>query len=277
MTAIIDRTIRTLSFHIVAISVAAVFVVPVLWVFAVSLRQPGLPPPRGIEWLPEPVSWSNYSRIFTLIPLGRFLANTVFIAGLAVPLTVLVASWAGFAMAQLPPRVRTILLILAVLLRMVPVTALWLTRFVLFTQLRLIDTPWALLAPVWMGSSPFFVLIFYWSFRRMPAALFESARLEGMGTLGIWARIAMPLAGPAITAVSVLTFVQYWSDFINPLLYLKSEQHYTLSVGLQVLQQMDTTNWPLMMAGAVVMMLPVLVLFFLVQRAFWPTPVQGKR
>ena len=127
-----------------------------------------------------------------------------------------------------------------------------------------------------MGSSPFFVLIFYWSFRRQPVVLFEAARLEGMGALGIWASIAMPLARPAIAAVSLLAFVQYWSDFINPLLYLKSDARYTLALGLRVLQQMDATNWPLLMAGAVVMMLPVLLLLFLLQRAFWPAAEGGR-
>jgi multiple sugar transport system permease protein len=258
-----------LGFHLVALSVAMAFVVPGLWVLAASLRRPGTPPPRTIEWLPDPVAWSNYSLVFELLPLGRYLANSLLVTALAVPLTVVVASWAAFAMAQLPARVRYALIGLAVVLRMVPLTSLWLPRFLLLSELRLIDTFAALLAPAWMGSSPFFVLIYYWSFRRMPAALIEAARLEGLGPLAIWARIGLPLARPATVAVSVLTFVQYWSDFISPLLYLKSESRYTLAVGLRVLQQLDATNWPLLMAGVVIMVLPVLLLFALVQRAFW--------
>jgi multiple sugar transport system permease protein len=116
------------------------------------------------------------------------------------------------------------------------------------------------------------VLIFYWAFRRLPPALFEAARLEGTGALRIWAHVAMPLARPATAAVALLTFVQYWSDFMNPLLYIKSDERYTLALGLRVLQQMDATNWPLLMAGAVVMMLPVLLVLFLGQRALWSTP-----
>lgn len=260
---------RGLGFHAAALAVAAVFLVPGLWVVAASLRQPGLPPPVTIEWVPEPLAWSNYARIFEVLPLARYLANSLLVAGLAVPLTIVVASWAGFAMAQLPPRARYALLALAVVVRMVPLTAVWLTRFLVLRELGLIDTILALLAPVWMGSSPFFVLIFYWSFRRQPAALFEAARLDGLGPLRIWASIAMPLARPATAAVALLTFVQYWSDFMNPLLYLKSDDRTTLALGLRVLQQLDATNWPLLMAGAVVMMLPVLLLLLVVQRAFW--------
>jgi multiple sugar transport system permease protein len=258
------------GFHALAGGVALLFVGPGLWVLAASLRQPGLPPPAAVEWLPSAPAWANYARIFELLPLARYLANSLVVAGLAIPLTVLVASWAGFAMAQLPPRPRHGLLALAVVVRMIPLTALWLTRFLVLRELRLIDSLLALLAPVTMGSSPFFVLIFYWAFRRVPTALFEAARLEGMGALRIWAHIAMPLARPATAAVGLLTFVQYWSDFMNPLLYLKSDERYTLPLGLRMLQQMDATNWPLLMAGSVVMMLPVLMVLFLAQGALWP-------
>jgi multiple sugar transport system permease protein len=262
-------TLKALGFHLVALSVATAFVLPGAWVLAASLRHPGAPPPRTIEWLPAPVAWSNYAQVFELLPMARFLANSLLVTAVAIPLTVVVASWAGFAIAQLPARARYALLALAVALRMVPVPALWLTRFLVLSELRLIDSFAALLAPAWMGSSPFFVLIYYWSFRRMPPALAEAARLEGLGPLGTWAWIGLPLARPATVAVCVLTFVQYWSDFISPLLYLKSESRYTLAVGLRMLQQLDTTNWPLLMAGVVIMALPVIALFLLVQRAFW--------
>ena len=260
--------------HGAALAIALVFVAPLLWVIAASLQPTGAPL-RGEHWLPAEPAWDNYRQIFQLAPLGRHIGNSLLVAALAVPATIVVASWAGFAMAQLPRRERYALLALAVALRMVPVTALWLTRFVLFSRLGLIDTIWPLLAPVWMGSSPLFILLFYWSFRRTPEALFESARLDGLSAPAIWARVALPLARPAATAVGVLTFVQYWSDFINPLLYLKSEQRYTLAVGLRLLQQLDQTNWPLLMAASVVMALPIVALFILAQRAFWPDARQA--
>jgi len=254
--------------HVASTAVAVVFLLPFIWVISASLRQPGLPPTPAIEWLPRPAAWSNYSRIFQIVPLGRYLLNSLIVVALAVPLTLMTASWAGFAMAQLSQRARQYLIALAVMVLMIPYTTLWLPRFVLFKYLLLIDTPWALLVPALMGSSPFFVLLFYWTFRRIPKELWESARLDGAGALRIWRSIAMPLARPTSVAVGVLTFVLYWGDFINPLLYLKSEQRYTLPVGLQMLQQMDKTNWPLLMAAAVVMITPV-VLIFLVGQLFF--------
>jgi multiple sugar transport system permease protein len=264
------RMLRAALYHAVALAIAAIFVIPLLWVVAFSLRQTTLPPPVRIEWLPSPLMWGNYAQIFQLIPLGLYIRNSLIVVALALPITLVIASWAGFAMAQLGEHTRRHLMLLAIILLMVPVTSLWVTRYILFTRLGLIDSIWALIAPAFMGSTPFFVLLFYWTFRRIPLELFESARLDGAGVLDVWASIAMPLARPTIVAVGVLAFSLYWSDFLNPLLFLKSDARYTLPVGLSLLKEMDETNWPLLMAGAVIMTAPMILLFLLVQRYFWP-------
>jgi multiple sugar transport system permease protein len=264
-----DRLAAGFLHHLPRAVVASLFLLPFVWVVSGSLRQPGLPPPRTIEWIPEPVVWSNYLRVFEIAPLGSYIGNSLLVAAIAVPLTIATASWAGFAMAQVSKPARRRLTVLAIMLLMVPITALWLTRFIIFRSLGLIDTIWSLVAPSIMGTSPLFVLLFYWTFRRVPAEVFAAARLDGAGLLRIWALIAMPLAWPTTVAVAVLSFALYWSDFISPLTYLKSERNYTLPVGMQILQQMDSTNWPLLMVGAVIMTTPVLLLFFCIQRYFW--------
>jgi ABC-type glycerol-3-phosphate transport system permease component len=111
--------------------------------------------------------------------------------------------------------------------------------------------------------------LFYWTFRRIPGAVFEAGRLDGASPWRLWWSLGMPLARPTIVTVAVLTCTLYWSDFISPLLYLKSEQRYPMSVGLQMLQQLDRVNWSLLMAGAVVMCIPVILGFLAVQRHFW--------
>ncbi|MBX0329065.1 carbohydrate ABC transporter permease [Oscillochloris sp. ZM17-4] len=271
--------LRRLSFHALAGGAAAIFTLPLLWAVVASLRPAGLPPPRTVAWLPDAVALSNYRDIFTLLPMARYLLNSLLVAAVAVPITVVVASWAGFAMALLPSPLRGWLVLLAVGLRLVPLTTLWLPRFLIFAKVGLTDTLWALVAPAWMGTSPFYVLLFYWSFRRLPSEVFDAARLDGAGALATWARVALPLAAPTAAAVSALSFVHYWSDFINPLLYLRSDRTYTLAVGLRALQQLDPTGMPLLLAGAVVMLLPVVALFLSLQRLFWlaeaPARAQG--
>ena len=266
-----------LRYHPLRTAVALLFVLPLIWVAAFSLRKPGLPPPRSIEWIPDPVAWGNYARIFDIIPLATFLGNSLLVAAIAVPVTLLTASFAGFAMARSERRFRERMVLFCVLLMLVPVTALWLTRFILFVNIGLIDTIWALVAPAIMGSSPLFVLLYFWSFRRIPPEQFEAARLDGASFLGLWHHVAMPQAKPATVTVTVLAFIFYWSDFFSPLLYLKSEERYTLPVALQIMQQMDKTNWPLLMAGATFMSLPVVVMFLLVQRHFWPDESKGEK
>jgi len=260
--------IKRLRFHLVALVITLLFVLPLVWMFSASLRQPGLPPARTIEWIPSPVSWGNYPRIFQIIPLGRYFINSLIVAGTAVPITLITASWAGFGMALLGRRARFRLLVLSVGLLMVPVTALWLTRFLFFSWIGLKNTLAALVAPALMGSSPFFILLFYWNFRRIPRETFESAYLDGASILQTWWHIALPLARATLMAVGMLAFLLYWNDFINPLMYLSSQSLYTLSIGLQQLQEMDKTNWPLLMAASVVMTAPALAVFLALQRFF---------
>ena len=254
--------------HLVSIAVAAVFLVPLLWVVSASLRQPGLAPPRGIEWVPEPVSFEAYERLTELLPFGRYLLNSVLVVAVAIPVTLVVASWAGFAIAQLRDVHRRRLVALAVGLLLVPVTALWLTRYLVFRQLGILDSLLALIAPAFMGSSPLFVLLFYWAFRRLPTELADTARLEGAGPFTVWRRVALPLALPTVVVVALLTFLLYWSDFLGPQLYLRSQELYTLPVGLRQLQTLDRTDWPVLMAGSIVLAIPAVLVFAVVQRWF---------
>lgn len=257
---------RSVLYHGVSIAVLLVFVLPLFWAASASLRQPGLPPPRTIEWIPNPVMWSNYQRLFELLPMARYVLNSLIVTAVAVPVTLIVASWAGLAMAQLEDPTRRRLVVLSVLLLMVPVTSVWLTRFVIFSWLGLLNTRWSLMMTAFMGASPLFVLLFYRAYRRLPAALFDAAHLDGASALTVWWRIALPLSRSTIVAVAVLAFLVFWGDFIDPLMYLRSQELYTLPVGLRQLEQLDRTNWPLLMAGTMVMILPAVLLFLVIQR-----------
>jgi multiple sugar transport system permease protein len=252
----------------VPIVVAGLFLLPLLWMTTASLRPPGQPPPTTVEWLPASPRLDNFTSVFELLPFGRYLLNSLAVVLLAVPLTIVTASLAGFAMALLERTSRVALVILSVALLMVPITALWLTRLLLFRWVGLTDSLLALVVPALAGSSPLFVLIYYWTFRRVSAEVFEMARLEGAGPWMTWRRIGLPLARPSTVAVAVLTFILYWSDFISPLLYLRSQDLYTLPLGLRQLQQLDPADWPLLMAGAVMLTLPAVLFFLLVQRLF---------
>ena len=112
------------------------------------------------------------------------------------------------------------------------------------------------------------MLIYYWTFRRVSREVFEMARLDGAGPLATWRRVALPLARPSTVAVAVLTFILYWSDFMSPLMYLRSPDRYTLPLGLRQLQQLDPGDWPILMAGALILTVPAVLFFLLVQHLF---------
>jgi multiple sugar transport system permease protein len=189
--------------------------------------------------------------VWEVVPLWRFTLNSLLIVSLAVPLTLVTGSWAGLAMARLPRRAQRFWVLVSLAVLMVPGIALWSTRFVIYRQLGWLDTPLALIAPAVMGTSPFYVLMFYRAFRRIPEATYDAARLDGAGVLGLWYRVALPMARPTAIGVALLSFIVYWGDFITPLLYLQTERLYTLPIALQLLQQFSRSDWGLLMAAAV--------------------------
>jgi multiple sugar transport system permease protein len=243
-------------------------VTPIVYMVTGSLRKAGLPPPRTPELLPSPLAFDNYSRAYDLVNIPRQVLNSTIVVVAAVPLTVLFASWAGFVMARLSRRAGGILVGISLVALMVPITALLVSRFAMFRTAQLTDTYVPLIAPSLMGTSPFYVLLFYWSFRRVPPELFEACRLEGLSTLRTWGRVAMPLVRPATVAVGVLAFVFTWSNFLDPLIYLYDPNKYTLPLGLRSLATLGRQDFPLLLAGAVTATAPVVVAFLYAQRYF---------
>jgi multiple sugar transport system permease protein len=259
--------------HVPAILIAVIFLLPLYFMLSGSLRKAGLPPPRVPELLPSPLAWGNYERAFELVDIPRYTVNSLIVVAFAVPLTVLTASWAAFAMFRLPRRWAGALIVVSLVALMVPLTALLVPRFVMFRHLQLIDNPdffpyIPLIAPAIMGTSPFYVLVYYWSFKRLPPELFEAARLEGLGPLATWRRVAMPLVRPVTVAVAVLAFVFTWSNFLDPLIFLFDQEEFTVPLGLRALSTLDRTNFPLLLAGSVAATLPVVLSFLYVQRYF---------
>jgi multiple sugar transport system permease protein len=252
----------------VAVALATLFVLPLWFLVAGSLREPGTVPPRTPELLPHPISTQAYSDAFEIVDLGRYLLNSIAVAVLTVPAAVLVASWAGFALLMLAGRTRVVLLTLSFVALMIPITALIVPRFTLYRWLGLTDTWVPLVAPALLGLSPFYVLLFYWSFRRLPAELFEAARLEDVRPFTMWRRLAMPLVRPVTVAVAMLAFIASWGNFLDPLVYVFDPDLYTLPLGLRSLSVLDRTNYPVLLAAAVVATVPVVVAFAVAQRFF---------
>lgn len=257
------------SRSIVRYAIAALFLSPLVLMALGSLRPPGLGPPDGLQLWPHTPAWTNYEFVFDLIPLARQLVNSLIVVAFAVPLTVVVASLAGFAIVTSPARRRRNLIALTVLVQMVPLTALWVPRFVLFQKLGLTDSLVPLIAPALMATSPLFVAVFALAYSRLPRDVVAAARLDGWSPLQVWRRVAFPLALPAAGAVAVLAFAFHWSNLIDPLIYLSDTSLYTVPLGLRSLQTLEPANFPFLLAASVIATLPAVIAFLMGQRAFF--------
>lgn len=248
--------------------VSFTMVLPLVWMVTTSLRAPGSVPPRQLDWIPDPAVWSNYPAVFDALPVAIMARNSIIIAAIAVPLSVLCASWGGFALAQLTPRARRRIVAVTLVAAMIPVTATWVTRFVLFSEIGLIDTWWPLVLPALMGTSPLFALVYFWAFAAIPRDIIDAARLDGASAFRTWATIAFPVVRPTTVAVTMLTFTMHWNNFTDPLIYIQSLDRQTLPFALSALYQLAPTDWPLLMAAAVMLTGPAVVVFLFGQRAF---------
>jgi multiple sugar transport system permease protein len=251
-----------------AIAVVAVFVPPLLLLVAGSLREPGLPPPITPDFLPDRASTEGYERAVALGAMARATANSLLVAVVAVPLSVLVASLAGFALTQLPRRAAAAVMAGSLAALMVPATALLVPRFVLFRALDLTDTLVPLVAPALLATSPLYPLVYYLAFRALPADLYDVCRLEDLSPMQTWWRVAMPLVRPVTAGLAALTFLLTWSNFLDPLVYLYDRDLFTLPLALRSLATLDPTNFPVFLAGAVLATGPALIVFGVAQRRF---------
>jgi multiple sugar transport system permease protein len=184
----------------------------------------------------------------------------------AVPVTVIVASWAGFAMSQISARSRRLLLGLTLVVLMIPLPMMWVARFIGYLHLGLLDTLVPLMAPALAATTPFTVLLAYRSFRRIPPELFEAARAEGAGALRTWWRVGLPLVGATTTAIAAIAFTVHWGNYFDAFLFIGRDEVQTLPLQVGKLRLLDPTDLPIMLAGAALLSLPPVVALFLAQR-----------
>lgn len=246
--------------------VVVVFLAPLAIVVTGSLRRVGLPPPSGLELLPAEPGLTAWSALGDVLPVGRLLRNSLLVVLVAVPVATLVASWAGFALAQLAPRPRRLLVGLVFGLLLVPLPMLWVPRFFLFLELGVLDTLVPLVAPALAATTPFTVLLAYRAFRRVPPEQWEAARLEGASALATWWRVGLPQVTATTTAVAAVAFVFHWGNYLDALLYAQSEATRTLPLGVGELATLDGAEQPVLFAGAALLAVPAVLALLAVQR-----------
>ena len=258
-------TVRALAVYTALIAIAWCALFPILWALSGSLKSEAEVTSPSV--LPSRPHWSNYGEVFTLMPFWRMLLNTVLYAACITAGQVFFCSLAGYAFARLRFRGRDTLFLLYLATLMVPLTVTVIPQFILMRTFGWTDTPWAMIVPGLFGTA-FGTYLMRQFFRTLPTDLENAAILDGCSPWQIYWRILLPQVRPAVMVLAVLTWVNVWNDFLWPLVMIQRNSIATLTLGLVWMQGQYVARWPVLMAASILILLPLVAVYAIVQRAF---------
>lgn len=253
--------------YLLLLGAALLFLAPLYWMIASSLKPEYDVFARPPIWWPNPPRWQNYVEALTKLPFQRYAVNTLIIAVFSVvgyTLSCTVVAY-GFARLRAPGKDALFVLMLATL--MLPYPVVMIPQYVIFSELDLVNTFWPLILPAFLGS-PFYIFLLRQFFMQIPPDLEDAARIDGASLVQILWYIMLPLARPAMATVAIFSFQFAWNDFLAPLIYLQDQSKYTLMLGLSFFRSSFQVNWAYLMAASLTVALPVIILFFIAQREF---------
>jgi multiple sugar transport system permease protein len=260
------RPTSTLLLHAALLAVALAALIPLVWMTSASMMHAGeasrLPPP----FLASDPTLENFRDLFTRLSLGRALASSLLVASIATLGVLFLNSMAGYAFAKLRFRGRDRIFATLMAALVIPAPVAMLPLFLMLRAVGLVNTYAAAALPAVAGIIGIFLIRQF--ARSIPDDLIDAARLDGAGEFRIYWKIVLPLLRPALATLAIVTFLATWNDFVWPLVVLTDESKYTLPVALASLVGEHSADTELMMAGAVVTVLPVLALFLLLQRYY---------
>jgi len=260
------RIVHLIS-HFILLLGSLIMVVPFIWMLSTSFKSPGktfvFPP----QWIPNPFVFSNYTDMWSALPFGTFFLNSVKIASLSTIGQLIACSISAFAFSVIVFKGRDTLFLILIATLMIPYQVTLIPTFILYSKIGWVGTHYPLIVPAYWGGAfgTFLIRQFY---RTIPLELAESARMDGANIFQIFLHIYVPLSGVALATLGIFTFMWSWNDLLTPLIYLREMNQLTLTVGLSFFQNQYGGKWTLMMAGAMVSILPILIIFFLAQKYF---------
>ncbi|MBW8788008.1 carbohydrate ABC transporter permease [Rhizobium leguminosarum] len=259
-------TVRSVAIYAIVIAVTLIMLMPFAWMLSASLKLSRDVFAFPIEWIPSEPQWHNYVDIWTKIPLALFIYNTSKLTIIVTLLQLLTSSFAAYAFAKLNFPYKNTLFLGYIATIAMPWQVYMVPQFLLMREFGLNNTHLALIClQAFTAFGVFLMRQFYMS---IPTELCEAARIDGMNEYQIWARIMLPLSKPALSTLTIFTFVTTWNDFLGPMIYLTKTELKTVQIGLRMFISQYSAEYGLIMAASVVALIPVLVVFLVLQRFF---------
>jgi ABC-type glycerol-3-phosphate transport system permease component len=258
---------RALTYALL-VGLSCVFITPFVWALSASLKKIdgvyAFPP----QWIPETVHWENYVKAVTVLPFHVFLKNSLIITFGCLIGQVFTSSLVAYSFARLRWWGRDLFFIVLLSTMMLPGQVTMIPVFILFSKLGWVGSFKPLIAPAYFGGGAFFIFLMRQFFKTIPLELEDAARIDGCSNFQIFWRIMLPLSKPVLATVALLSFIAHWQQFMEPLIYLSDVEKYTLQLGLRMFQSMYGSFIHYLMAASILVLLPLLVLFFLAQKYF---------
>ncbi|GIH05512.1 sugar ABC transporter ATP-binding protein [Rhizocola hellebori] len=245
---------------------AAALLLPFYWMVSSSLKANNDVFTIPLKWVPDTFMWRNYGDIFAKSGMTTWLTNTLTLSVTVTLLQVLTGSFAAYGFSKVRFRGRNVLFLAYIATIAVPWQSYMIPQFILMSKLHLSNTLFSIIALQAFGA--FGVFLMKQFYETIPEELSEAARLDGLSEYGIYWRIILPLSKPAIASLSLLTFVSTWNDYLGPLIYLRKPDLWTVQLGLRTFISQYNAEYALIMAGSVLSVLPIAIVFLFGQRYF---------
>ena len=264
-----NHAIMMVIIYAVLILVTVLMLIPFLWMLSASLKLNKDVFTFPIQWIPDNPRWKNYVDIWTKIPLLTFVKNSAKLTIIVTLLQLFTSSFAAYAFAKMNFKGKNVLFLGYIATIAVPWQAYMVPQFMMMRAWHLNNTHLAIICL--QAFSAFGVFLMKQFYEGVPTELCEAARIDGLTEYGIWFRIMLPLSKPALSTLTIFTFVSTWNDFLGPLIYLTRTELKTIQIGLRMFISQYSAEYGLIMAASVIALIPVLIIFLALQKYF----VQG--
>ena len=260
------RRLGQAGYYTISILLAVLALIPFLWMISTSLKSRGALMSIPIEWIPAEPTLDAYTEVFSRFPFLRTIGNSLFISVAFTLITLVSASMAAFAFAKLRFRGSGVILSIYIATMMIPTQVTMIPLFVVMNRLGLIDSYASVILPSMF--KPFAVFLLVQQMKTIPNDYLDAARIDGAGLFHIYFRVALPLCIPTLATLAVTTFMESWNDYLWPLLMLTDRNKMTLPIALSTLNGQYNTEYNVLMAGSLISMIPIIIIYIAAQKQF---------